>query len=426
MKKYIPLLLLCFLVSAIYAQNNVGIGTPTPDASSILDLSSSTKGFLAPRMTTVERTAIATPAPGLLVYDVTVGCYFYYNGAWNSLCQLSGPTGPVGATGVQGVTGPTGPQGIQGITGSAGATGVQGITGPTGPGTICGTAASGYVTMFTSPTDICNSVLFQSGSNVGLGTTTPSVSFQVNSTSAIGLPAGTTAQQPAGAPTGAIRYNNTLGTVEVYTGTCWQSVNTPPIGATYVQWFNASDPNSIYPCTQWVSSDIANGEFIRARGGASNVAAGGALNGTLQIGTVQDHAHSFSGAINGSGVLATSSDGTHSHGGGTSGAVANSGNIWIPYDDNLASDAGSGFGNSNGSTCGSAWNGAPTVGNFFGRLGDACMGHIHNITADGLHSHTIADHTHTNTFSVGNMSTGSAGTETRPDNVAVVFWRRVN
>ncbi len=536
---------ICFSTTLLHAQNNVGIGTTAPDASSILDLTSATQGFLAPRMSTAQRLAIAAPAPGLLVYDTSLGCYYYYNGVWNSLCQLSGPTGPVGATGSQGITGATGdtglqgiagptgvqgntgptgaqgntgdtgPTGIQGNTGVTGNTGVQGVTGATGvtgPGTICPAATGGYITMFTSPTDLCNTVLFQSGSNIGLNTTTPAVSFQINATDAIAIPAGTTAQQPGGAPSGSVRYNTTLGTVEVYTGTCWQNVNTPPIGATYIQWFNAADPNTIYPCTQWVSSDIANGQFIRARGGASNVAANGALTGTTQANTVQDHSHSASGVINGSGPLTTSSDGAHTHNwggwwsnddsrdyatatgngdgngntisdnafwwggnpattgnpnsqfatrttttngshnhtGSTSQAVTNSNNIWIPYDDNLTSNTGSGFGNSNGTTCGSAWNGNPTAGNFLGRLSDGCMGHVHNITADGnhthtldfyahrhyikqratssdgAHTHTIADHTHTINITGGNMVTGNVGTETRPDNVAVVFWRRMN
>lgn len=44
------------------AQNNVGIGTNTPDASSVLELQSTTQGVLVPRMTTAQRTAIAAPA----------------------------------------------------------------------------------------------------------------------------------------------------------------------------------------------------------------------------------------------------------------------------------------------------------------------------------------------------------------------------
>ena len=62
----------------------VGIGTVTPDASSILDLTSTSAGLLTPRMTTAQRTAIASPATGLLVYqtDGTTGFYYYNGAAW--------------------------------------------------------------------------------------------------------------------------------------------------------------------------------------------------------------------------------------------------------------------------------------------------------------------------------------------------------
>lgn len=423
MKKFTLLAAAVISATLAFAQNNVGIGTPAPDASAILDLTSTDRGFLAPRMTTAQRTAIAAPAPGLLVFDLTVNCYYYYNGIWNSLCSATGPTG---ATGAQGITGATGATGATGDTGPVGPTGATGATGATGPGTICGTAAAGYVTMFTAPSAMCNSVIYQSGNNVGVNTTSPAVSFQVNATDAMGIPSGTAAQQPGGAPVGAIRFNTTSGTVEVYNGTCWQSVNTPPVGATYIQWFNAADPNTVYPCTQWVSSDIASGQFIRARGGASNVAAGAALTGTLQAGAVQDHTHSGSVTINNSAALTTSSDGSHSHGGNTGGVTSYNTAMWIPFDDNLSSDAGNlGMGD-NPTTCGVGWDGRHTVGNFMGRMGDACFSHAHSITADGVHAHTVAPHAHTGSVVIGNMATGTAAAETRPDNVAVVFWRRVN
>lgn len=69
------LLLLCVFNS----QAQVGIGTATPDASSMLDVSSTTTGFLTPRMTTTERNAIVSPADGLIVYDVTLKSFYHYN-----------------------------------------------------------------------------------------------------------------------------------------------------------------------------------------------------------------------------------------------------------------------------------------------------------------------------------------------------------
>lgn len=82
------------------AQNNVGIGTLTPTASAILDLVSTDKGFLAPRLTTAQRLAIPAPANGLMVYDLNLQCYYFYNAVtliWQSTCTgLQGPPGPMG------------------------------------------------------------------------------------------------------------------------------------------------------------------------------------------------------------------------------------------------------------------------------------------------------------------------------------------
>lgn len=422
--KYTLLIVSVFYVVLAQAQNNVGIGNPNPHPSAILDLTATDKGFLAPRMTTAQRTAITSPAAGLLVFDITDNCYYYYNTVWNSLCSATGATGATGAAGVSGVTGATGSTGAAGNTGPTGATG---YTGPTGPGTICATASTGYITMFTGSTDMCNSVMFQTGNSIGVNTTTPAVSFQINSTNAVGIPSGTTAQQPAGAPTGAMRFNTTSGVVEVYTGTCWQNVNTPPVGATYIQWFNASDPNTIYPCTQWVATDIANGEFIRARGGAANVGAGGALTGAVQNFATETHQHIGSVTINNATGLSTNAAGAHNHNGFTGGyndiGSGCGSPKYVPYDDNTASSSlSSAVNNAVSSTC--PWNGNGTIGNFLGSLNNE-LNHNHAIATDGNHTHTIPDHTHTGSITINN-NTGSTAAETRPTNVAVVFWRRTN
>ena len=62
---------------------SVGVGTTSPAASSLLDLTSTTKGFLAPRMTSTQRDAIASPANGLVVYNTTTNVLNFWDGtAW--------------------------------------------------------------------------------------------------------------------------------------------------------------------------------------------------------------------------------------------------------------------------------------------------------------------------------------------------------
>jgi hypothetical protein len=82
MKK--KLLLLVSFVSTFFANaQNVGIGTTTPVSSAALDVTSTTKGFLPPRMTTVERDVIFRPAAGLTIYNTTSNGFECYNGtAW--------------------------------------------------------------------------------------------------------------------------------------------------------------------------------------------------------------------------------------------------------------------------------------------------------------------------------------------------------
>ena len=59
------------LFIGLSAQAQVGIGTNSPDASAQLDILSTTKGFLPPRMTTTQRNAIASPATGLGIFNTT-------------------------------------------------------------------------------------------------------------------------------------------------------------------------------------------------------------------------------------------------------------------------------------------------------------------------------------------------------------------
>lgn len=73
--------------ATIYMRNQqVGIGNSVPATSAILDVSSTTKGVLLPRMTTTEKNAISSPATGLVVYDTTLNKLCVYTGAaWQTV-----------------------------------------------------------------------------------------------------------------------------------------------------------------------------------------------------------------------------------------------------------------------------------------------------------------------------------------------------
>jgi hypothetical protein len=64
----------------------LGIGTNAPAATSILDVTSTTAGFLTPRMSTTQRDAIASPAEGLEIYNLTDHTKQFYNGTvWKTI-----------------------------------------------------------------------------------------------------------------------------------------------------------------------------------------------------------------------------------------------------------------------------------------------------------------------------------------------------
>jgi hypothetical protein len=73
--------LLLFFSSAMLAQVGINTDNSTPDASAMLDVKSTSKGFLLPRMTTTQRDAITLPVAGLTIYNSTKNCNETYNGS---------------------------------------------------------------------------------------------------------------------------------------------------------------------------------------------------------------------------------------------------------------------------------------------------------------------------------------------------------
>ena len=88
--KHLTILFFLFLSVGTYAQT--GIGTTTPDPSAQLEVSSTSKGFLPPRMTTEQRDNISNPATGLIIYNTTTNILEYkIASGWVSL--ISNPDG---------------------------------------------------------------------------------------------------------------------------------------------------------------------------------------------------------------------------------------------------------------------------------------------------------------------------------------------
>lgn len=100
MRKIILLIVSIFLINAItYAQEGVSIGATTAHGSAMLDITSTNKGLLIPRMTTLQRRNIGSTAPfavptqGLMVFDTDLDCIMTYTlvSGWKALVQSGSP-----------------------------------------------------------------------------------------------------------------------------------------------------------------------------------------------------------------------------------------------------------------------------------------------------------------------------------------------
>jgi hypothetical protein len=79
--KFFPALVALCLSTTVFSQGNIAINNTgtSPHISAMLDVNSTTKGVLFPRMTEAQRIAMASPATGLLVYQTNETFGFYYN-----------------------------------------------------------------------------------------------------------------------------------------------------------------------------------------------------------------------------------------------------------------------------------------------------------------------------------------------------------
>lgn len=72
--------------AALFETGSVGIGVVAPNDNAILDVTSTTKAFMPPRMTTTQRDAISTPTEGMIIFNITTHVLDFYNGtAWGAV-----------------------------------------------------------------------------------------------------------------------------------------------------------------------------------------------------------------------------------------------------------------------------------------------------------------------------------------------------
>ncbi|NOT49927.1 MAG: hypothetical protein HOP10_01460, partial [Chitinophagaceae bacterium] len=89
MKKLLLICVITFFVTTVCSQS-VGIGTTTPNTKAVLDINSTSKGVLFPRMTTAQRDGIINPPDGLHIYNTTERGLNYYDSVyaiWNSYLE---------------------------------------------------------------------------------------------------------------------------------------------------------------------------------------------------------------------------------------------------------------------------------------------------------------------------------------------------
>lgn len=86
-KSLFVLLFGLFSTQVLLAQGNVGIGTSSPDNNAVLDITSTSKGVLFPRLSTVQRDAIPAPIPtSLTIFNTTTNCLEFYVGTtWHPI-----------------------------------------------------------------------------------------------------------------------------------------------------------------------------------------------------------------------------------------------------------------------------------------------------------------------------------------------------
>lgn len=189
-----------YCLSALSQTGSVGIGTTNPNTSAALDIQSTTKGVLIPRMSTIQRNSIPSPATGLMVYDNTTNSFWYKNATdWveisdtaNNVWKKNGTSAYVNVPANVGI-GTTTPQYHLDINKPNASIGLTDAETSQFSGSITGNAgdlniiASRVILGGGIPGNLVlqNSSGFALAGNVGIGTTSPLYKLDVNGDSRV-------------------------------------------------------------------------------------------------------------------------------------------------------------------------------------------------------------------------------------------------
>lgn len=319
MKKQPVILLLCLLLTvATFAQVAINSDASQPDNSAMLDVKSNGKGFLMPRMTTIERLSIPSPAKGLVVYqtDGTQGFYanagspatpnwILVNSQWlnngNEIYYSAANVGigtndPMGILHIRGAEWGTRPVIIEGISGTPVGPGLSfkspsyqyDIIGATGVG--AGTGADNFA-IWDNVESAYRFVIGPDGT-IAIGPTTPNPSIKLN------------VQDGSALYVGYFR-NTYIGNTSRY-GILAESENNPgygygirTLGGYMGGYFRADAPgytSSIYGVYGYASGTAGSGTrygiYGYATGGTNNYS--GYFNGNVHVtGTLSKAAGTF-------------------------------------------------------------------------------------------------------------------------------------